>query len=118
MFLGKVSLVHNRAIHRIKLVGQIRMHSSCQTVFESPPRTRRWVFQARGRVDSSPVVCRDRIVVGSDDGRLYLIDRTTGAQVWAYDVGEAVVSSPAVVPHWVVIGADDGRVYAFRPVIP
>src|SRR5262249_5697524 len=32
-----------------------------------------WSFATRGKVDSSPVVCGDKVVVGSDDGRVYLV---------------------------------------------
>jgi eukaryotic-like serine/threonine-protein kinase len=31
-----------------------------------------WVFASRGRIDSSPVIVGDKVVVGSDDGRLYM----------------------------------------------
>jgi len=32
-----------------------------------------WKFATKGSVDSSPVVCGDRVVVGSGDGRLYIL---------------------------------------------
>jgi outer membrane protein assembly factor BamB len=65
-------------------------------------------------VDSSPVIAGDKVVVGSDDGRLYLLDLADGRSLWSYEIGEAVASSPAVARGWVVVGADDGQVYAFR----
>jgi len=66
-------------------------------------------------VDSSPVVCGDKVVVGSDDGRLYMVSLATGKEVWSFEIGKAVGSSPAVVRNKVVVGADDGVVYAFGP---
>ena len=64
-------------------------------------------------VDSSPVVCGDKIVVGSDDGRLYLLSLSKGKELWSYEVGQPIESSPGVAEGRVVIGADDGYVYCF-----
>ena len=38
-------------------------------------------------VDSSPAVADGRVYVGSDDGRVYCLDASTGAQVWNYTTG-------------------------------
>ena len=67
----------------------------------------------RGKVDSSPVVSGDKIVVGSEDGRLYMVSLADGREIWSYEIGQAVTSSPAVVNGIVVVGSEDGNVYAF-----
>ncbi len=72
-----------------------------------------WAFPTRGKVDSSPVICGDKIVVGSDDGYLYVVSLTTGKALWSYEIGQPIASSPAVVQGKVVIGCEDGTVYAF-----
>jgi eukaryotic-like serine/threonine-protein kinase len=72
-----------------------------------------WSFQTRGKVDSSPVICRDKVAVGSDDGHLYLILLDQGTEVWSYDLGQPVGSSPAIAAGRLVIGCDDGNVYCF-----
>jgi outer membrane protein assembly factor BamB len=64
-------------------------------------------------VDSSPVICGDKVVVGSEDGRLYLLRLSDGTRIWSYEMGQAVTSSPAVAAPTVVVGCDDGYVYAF-----
>jgi outer membrane protein assembly factor BamB len=51
--------------------------------------------------------------VGSDDGRLYMVNLTDGKELWSYDIGQALTSSPAIVNGIVVIGSQDGNVYAF-----
>jgi len=66
-----------------------------------------------GDVDSSPVICGDKVVVGSEDGRLYTIRLSDGEQVWSYEIGQPITSSAAVAKGMVVVGCDDGRVYAF-----
>ena len=67
-----------------------------------------------GEVDGGAVVCGDRVVFASGDGRLYLLELATGRKLWAYDLGSAVATSPAVADGWVIVGTDDGTVYAFR----
>ena len=66
-------------------------------------------------MDSSPVVCGDKVVVGSEDGRLYMVALADGKELWSYEIGEALTSSPAIVNNLVVIGSEDGSVYAFGP---
>ncbi len=72
-----------------------------------------WTFQTLGEVDSSPVICGDKVIIGSEDGRLYLLRLSDGKQVWSYEIGQPVTSSPAVANRMVVVGSDDGYVYAF-----
>ena len=72
-----------------------------------------WTFQTLGEVDSSPVICGDKVIVGSQDGRVYIIRLSDGSEVWSYEIGQAISSSPAVADGVVVIGCDDGYVYAF-----
>jgi outer membrane protein assembly factor BamB len=46
-----------------------------------------WRFPATGSVGpfrASPVVSRDRVFIGSSDGRLYTLDAATGNLVWQY----------------------------------
>jgi outer membrane protein assembly factor BamB len=74
-----------------------------------------WTFKTLGEVNSSPVICADKVVVGSDDGRLYMVSIVDGRQLWSYEVGQPIVSSPAVAGGRVVVGCDDGYVYAFGP---
>ena len=55
-----------------------------------------WTFKTRRKVDSSPVVCGDKVVFGTGDGRLYLLDLETGKELWNYEVGKSIIASPAV----------------------
>jgi len=66
-------------------------------------------------VDSSPVVVGDKVVVGSDDGRLYVVSLKDGQKVWSYEIGQPIGSSPAIADGKILIGSDDGSVYCFGP---
>jgi outer membrane protein assembly factor BamB len=72
-----------------------------------------WTFNTGGKVDSSPVVVGDKVVFGSDDGRLYIVSLTDGRELWSYEIGQPVGSSPAVADGKIVIGSDDGGIYCF-----
>ena len=72
-----------------------------------------WSFPTRGKVDSAPVICGGKVIVGSDDGRLYVVSLDTGKEIWSYETGQPVESSPAVAGGRVVVGCNDGNVYCF-----
>ena len=63
-------------------------------------------------------MCGDKIVVGSQDGRLYLVGLETGKEIWSYEIGKALTASPAVANGMIVIGSEDGSVYAFAASPP
>jgi len=64
------------------------------------------------QADSSPVVCGDRVVVGSDDGRSALWNVWRKA-VWDYEIGQGLTGSPAV-NGLIAIGSKMENVYAFK----
>lgn len=74
-----------------------------------------WTFTTRGKVDSSPVIVKDRIYFGSDDGYLYGISLKTGRQLWKSRLGRKVPGSPAVGNNKLVIGSAEkgGKLYCF-----
>jgi outer membrane protein assembly factor BamB len=73
----------------------------------------RWSFTTRARVDSSPAIAGDRVVVGGGDGKLYILDLLKGTKVWEFEAGSGFTASPAVAAGRIVIGDIDGRLYAF-----
>jgi outer membrane protein assembly factor BamB len=64
-------------------------------------------------VDSSPAIAGDRVIVGSSDGKLYVLQLATGAKLWEFDAGAALTASPAIADGRIIIGDTDGRIYAF-----
>ncbi|MBI2481049.1 MAG: PQQ-binding-like beta-propeller repeat protein, partial [Planctomycetia bacterium] len=51
--------------------------------------------------------------VGSTDGRIYGLNRTSGKMEWEYEAKGGFTGSPAVVDGKLVIASDDGVVYCF-----
>jgi outer membrane protein assembly factor BamB len=70
-----------------------------------------WRFLTEGDVISSPTVLGETVYVGSGDGRLYALDRNTGARKWAFDSGNPIPSSPAVGGGAVYFGTRDGHFF-------
>ncbi|MBV9991527.1 MAG: PQQ-binding-like beta-propeller repeat protein [Alphaproteobacteria bacterium] len=53
-----------------------------------------WSFKpdVNDSLDAAPLVLNDMVVVGSNHGKLYLLDAATGAKLWSADVGAAMLS--------------------------
>jgi outer membrane protein assembly factor BamB len=45
-----------------------------------------WTFKTLGEVNSSPVICGDKVIIGSDDGRLYMLALANGGRL-VYEMG-------------------------------
>ena len=115
---GEVALRGSRPPVSVLLVGRARERPRrARRPRQERPRDRyghrqaRWSFPTRARVDSSPAIAGDRVVVGSGDGKVYVLDLTTGKKVWEFDAGAAFTASPAIAGGRIVIGDTDGRVY-------
>jgi len=64
-------------------------------------------------VDSSPVICGEKVITASLDGWLYILDIKSGSLVWSFEIGGSIISCPAISNDKIVIGSDDGNIYAF-----
>ena len=71
------------------------------------------VFKAGNSIESSPVICGNKVVFGCNDGRLYIVNTVDGKEIWSYNLGRPIISSPAVANNLVLVGCDDGNVYVF-----
>ena len=77
-----------------------------------------WNFQAKSKVESSPLIVGERAFIGSHDGNLYELDLATGAKRWQFAAGAAVASSPVAARGRLVVASEDGSVYCFAPAAP
>ncbi|MDB4925916.1 PQQ-binding-like beta-propeller repeat protein [Mucilaginibacter sp.] len=74
----------------------------------------KWRFKTRGKVFSSPAICKDIAYIGSEDHNLYAINLQTGKLLWKFTTGGAVHSSPAVYKNIVYFGSYDGYYYSLN----
>ena len=72
-----------------------------------------WTFTTKARVESSPAIADNRVFVGSNDGRFYVLNISSGAKLWEFTAGAPLSASPAIAKGRIVIGSQDGRLYCF-----
>lgn len=74
-----------------------------------------WNKTISGMIESTPVETSDLIYVGTDNGFIYALNRSTGAEVWSYNTGISMVSSPALSGNGILYEAStNGVVYALN----
>ncbi|MDR0698358.1 MAG: PQQ-binding-like beta-propeller repeat protein [Tannerella sp.] len=66
-----------------------------------------WKYMLKGNVgESSPVICRDKVLICTKTGVISILDADNGEPEWEYDAGEQIVGSPAVIKnHFFVLTA-------------
>ncbi len=70
-----------------------------------------WKYNTGEKVDASPLVCQDKVLVANMRGDLILLKLSDGNPVSAYELGSPVFSNPAVSGGRVFTGAADGNIY-------
>src|SRR6266700_2651965 len=76
--------------------------------------TQDWKAPTGAGIDSSPAVDNGMVYIGSDDGKLYAFDATSGRLLWFASTGNSIRSSPTVANGKVYIGSEDHNLYAFN----
>ncbi|MFP3915499.1 MAG: PQQ-binding-like beta-propeller repeat protein, partial [Actinomycetota bacterium] len=67
---------------------------------------------AGSTISAAPVVAGDAVYFGTQAGRVWAVDATSGETLWTWDTGNFVRSSPVVVDGAVFVASGDGNVYA------
>jgi len=88
--------------------------------------TERWRFPTGSNVNSSPVLARDLVIVGTQAndspwGDLLALDAATGKLHWRLRCEEALFSSPVAVDSVLYVGTDAGDLLAIgeaNPAVP
>lgn len=76
--------------------------------------TENWRYMLNGNVgESSPVVCRDKIIVCTKTGIVSIIDAKNGELKWEYDTGEQIIGSPAVIKDHFMVLTGKGTLLCF-----
>ena len=93
--------------------GQVIFAARNRTVYSLDQKTgkQNWSLRLQGKVDSSPVIVGELVLVASGDGRLYAITFKDGKIVWEQEFNGGFISSPAVAFGRLVIATDRGVVY-------
>ncbi|MCX5726024.1 MAG: PQQ-binding-like beta-propeller repeat protein [Candidatus Saganbacteria bacterium] len=82
-----------------------------------PPWSASWTFDAGAPIKSSPLVTGDRIYFGSENGKLYILNKS-GTKLREIDLGAPVNSSPALANGILYVATKNaGQIYAFSEPI-
>ncbi len=106
---GSAALVEQRAYlgHYDNKLVAIDIHEQ-RIVWEYADEDHPWPFFA------SPAVGETRVVIGSRDGYIHCVDRTSGRKLWDFQTRDEIDSSPVIAGDKVVAGSIDGRIYVLR----
>jgi outer membrane protein assembly factor BamB len=88
-------------------------------LFEAPTGAVRWRFETRpefgqkGSIRHAPAfdTKRGHLITGCADGRIYVIDVETGAEVWSVQTGNTIYSVPLVAGDKAYLGSTDKYLY-------
>jgi len=74
----------------------------------------KWKYLLKGNSgESSPVVCKDKIIICTKTGIVSILDAGSGTLEWEYDTGEQIVASPAVIKNRFFILTAKGTLFCF-----
>ena len=77
-------------------------------------RSINWKYLMKGGAgDSSPVVCKDKVIVCTRTGIISILDARTGKLEWEYDTGEQILASPAVIRDRFFVLTGRGTLFCF-----
>lgn len=70
-----------------------------------------WTLKTGGKIFSSPVVFRNVLYVGSEDGHVYAVESSSGKELWKFKTAGTVHSTPSITNDFVFFGSFDGKYY-------
>jgi len=76
------------------------------------PKT--WTLDLPAQVRSSLALAENTLYYGCDDGHVYALDATSGAERWKFKTEGPVASSPWLSDGALYVGSEDGFIYALE----
>jgi outer membrane protein assembly factor BamB len=73
-----------------------------------------WKRELPGRLESSPVIYRNRVILGCECGTLYALDGATGKTIWQTDLAGEVKAAPSLKGGIVYVGDYGSEMWAIR----
>jgi len=73
-----------------------------------------WKYLLKGNTgESSPVICKNKLLVCTRTGIVSIHDTKTGDLLWEYDTGEQIIASPAVINGYFYVLTFKGTLFCF-----
>ena len=84
---------------------------------ERKTSNQKWKYLLKGNTgESSPVVCRNRIIVCTKTGIVSILSADSGELLWEFDAGEQITASPAIIKNRFFILTTKGTLFCFGVV--
>lgn len=75
-----------------------------------------WIYPREGSLKGafvgSPAIFDGSVYIGATDGRLYVLDATSGEKKWEWKTGDKIWATPVIDNGTVFLGSFDGNLYA------
>jgi len=80
--------------------------------------TFKWAYKTGGDIRSTPGIYNDKVVFGSHDGTVYILNKYTGNSEFSYNPGAYIFntpisSSPVIYGQNIFFAGEDGYLYSF-----
>jgi outer membrane protein assembly factor BamB/predicted MPP superfamily phosphohydrolase len=100
----KKSTYARSTLFSLELPEKSKLHPTLNRKFEMP-----------STIQTSPIVHRNILYIGCNDGTFRAFDLITGEILWERKFGAEILSTPAVVDGFLVVGCNDGFVRCLEP---
>jgi len=70
-----------------------------------------WTYKTGDAVWSSPCVVDGKVIFGSKDAHLYVLDAASGAEISRLKLDGRIIASPCIVDGKIWIGTATGYIY-------
>ncbi|OQA14867.1 MAG: Serine/threonine-protein kinase AfsK [bacterium ADurb.Bin363] len=72
----------------------------------------KWIFKPHGKISSSPVISDEIVYIGSEDTRLYCLNKEDGKEKWNFNTNGEIKSTPVIELKTVYLASNGGFIYA------
>ncbi len=105
----------NEGCHRLRVFftardGAVYRRSVQFYVDGAAPRVK-WRARMEGAGKAAPLVTKDLVIAGSQDGYLYAFDRESGKRRWRFKTGGEILAKPLLHEGRIYVGSGDGSLY-------
>lgn len=63
-------------------------------------------------LNTTPLLWKDKLYVGADDGKLFCLNRTTGNKIWEFDTGDPIMGIPASLNNKIYFSNIKGKFFS------
>jgi outer membrane protein assembly factor BamB len=72
-----------------------------------------WKYNTGEKVDASPLICQDKVLIANMRGDLIALKLNDGTPVWTFETGTPIFGNPAVAGGKIYVGGQDGTIRCF-----